>query len=115
MRGKSVNLRIKLNELRGQRSWLRRDVQELRVTLEDRNSRLEDMRVMLVNRNDEVAALEERVSSTRDERNRLQLRHKKWHCVESSFNSVVNNASTLYLTVEELLSTYVALMMPRVL
>ncbi len=28
---------------------------------------------------------------------------------------VVNNASTLYLTVEELLSKYVALMMPRVL
>jgi hypothetical protein len=28
---------------------------------------------------------------------------------------VVNNTSTLYLTVEELLSTYVALMMPRVL
>ncbi len=29
--------------------------------------------------------------------------------------SVVNNASTLYLTVEDFLSTYVALMMPRVL
>ncbi len=28
---------------------------------------------------------------------------------------VVNNASTLYITVEELLSTYVTLMMPRVL
>jgi hypothetical protein len=28
---------------------------------------------------------------------------------------VANNASTLYLTVEEILSTYVALMMPRVL
>jgi hypothetical protein len=29
--------------------------------------------------------------------------------------SVANNASTLYLTVEEHLSTYVALMMPRVI
>jgi len=35
--------RIKLDELRDQRSSLRKDLQELRATLEDRNSRLEDM------------------------------------------------------------------------
>ena len=77
MRGDSVNLRIKLNELRGQRSSLRRELQELRATLEDHDSRLEDMRVMLENCNDEVAAIEERVTHTREERDRLQLRHNE--------------------------------------
>jgi chromosome segregation ATPase len=75
MRGDSINLRIKLEEIHGQRSSLRKDLQELRATLEDRDSRLEDMRVMLENRNDEVAAMEERVTHTREERDRLQLRH----------------------------------------
>ena len=35
--------------------------------------------------------------------------------MELKLIDVANNASTLYLTVEELLSTYVALMMPRVI
>jgi len=77
MRGESVYLRIKLEEFRGQHSSLRRNLQELQATLEDRDSRLEDLRAMLENRNDEVAALEERVSHTREERDRLQLRHKE--------------------------------------
>jgi len=62
MRGESVNLCIKLEEFRGQRSSLRRGLQELRATLEDRDSSLEDMRVMLEHCNDEVAAMEERVT-----------------------------------------------------
>ena len=53
MRGDSVNQHIKLDELRGQRTALRKEVQELRAPLEDRDSR------MLENRNDEVAAMEE--------------------------------------------------------
>jgi len=35
------------------------------------------MRVMLENRNDEVAVMEERVTHTREERDRLQLRHNE--------------------------------------
>ena len=42
MRGDSVN-----HELRGQRTALRKEVQELRATLKDRDSRLEELRVML--------------------------------------------------------------------
>ena len=77
MRGDSVNQRIKLDELRGQRTALRREVQELRTTLEDRDSRFEELRVMLENRNDEVAAMEERVTHTREARDSLQLRHNE--------------------------------------
>ncbi len=61
----SVNQRIKLDELRGQRTALRKEVQELRTTLEDRDSRLEEL---LENRNDEVAAIEEKVTHTREVR-----------------------------------------------
>ena len=43
-------------------------VQKLRTTLEDRDSRLEELRAMLENRNDEVAAMEERVTHTRRSR-----------------------------------------------
>ena len=39
MRGESAHPRIKLDELRDQSSSLRKDLQELRATLEDRNSR----------------------------------------------------------------------------
>ena len=35
------------------------------------------MRVMLENRNDEVAAMEERVTHTREARDSLQLRHNE--------------------------------------
>ena len=77
MRCDSVNLRIKLDELRGQRTALRKEVQELRATLEDRYSRLESMRVMLENRNDEVAAMEERATHTREAQDCLQLRHNE--------------------------------------
>ena len=80
MRGKSVNLRIKLEELRGQHSSLRIELQSLLATLADRDSRLEDIRVILENRNDEVAALEERVSHTRKERDHLQLHHNEAVC-----------------------------------
>jgi len=41
MRGDSVNPRIKLDELRGQRTTLRKDLQELRATLEDRSKACE--------------------------------------------------------------------------
>jgi hypothetical protein len=41
--------------MRDQRSKLRRELQDLQTTLENR----EDMQVMLENRNDEVAALDE--------------------------------------------------------
>ena len=54
MRGDSIN----------QRTALRKEIQELRTTLEDRDLRLEELRVMLENRNDEVAAMEERVTHT---------------------------------------------------
>jgi len=77
MRGGSANLRIKLHELRDQRTASRKEVQELRATLEDRDSGLESMRVMLENRNDEVAAMEERVTHTREARDSLQLRHNE--------------------------------------
>jgi len=44
MQGESVNLHIKLDELRGQRLSLRRDVQELRATLEDRDWKISTTR-----------------------------------------------------------------------
>jgi hypothetical protein len=47
------------------------------ATLDDRDSRLEDMRVILENCNDEVAAMEERVTHTHEERDRLQLCHNE--------------------------------------
>jgi len=45
--------------------------------MEDRDLRLEDLRVMLENRKEEVAAMEERVTHTRDARGSLQLRHNE--------------------------------------
>jgi len=77
MRGYSVNQRIKLDELRGQPTALRKEVQELRTTLGGRDSRLEELRVMLENHNDEVAAIEERVTHTREARDSLQLPHNE--------------------------------------
>ena len=65
----------KARSLRVKESSRAKEVQELRATLEDRDSRLEDMRVMLENCNDEV--MEERVTHTREERDRLQLRHNE--------------------------------------
>ena len=41
MRGDSINLNVKLEELRSQRSSLQKDLQDLRATLDDRDSRLE--------------------------------------------------------------------------
>ena len=72
MRGDSVNQRIKLDSIA-----LRKEVQELRTTLEDQDSRLEELRVMLENRNDEVAAMEERVTHTRETRDSLPRRHNE--------------------------------------
>ena len=66
MRGDSINQHSKLDELRGQRTALRKEVQELRTTLEDRDLRLEELRVMLEKRNEEVAAMEERVTHTQE-------------------------------------------------
>ena len=45
--------------------------------MEDRDLRLEELRVVLENRNDEVAAMEERVTHTREARDSLQLRHNE--------------------------------------
>ena len=77
MRGDSINQRVKLDELRNQRTALRKEVQELRAIMEDRDLRLEELRVMLDNRNEEVAAMEERVTHTREARGSLQLRHNE--------------------------------------
>ena len=77
MRGDSINQRSKIEELCGQRTALRKEIQELRITLEDRDLRLEELRVMLENRNEEVAAMEERVTHTREARGSLQLRHNE--------------------------------------
>ena len=77
MRGNSADQRIKLDELRGQRTALRKEVQELRATLEDRDLRLENRIDLLENRNDEVAAMEGRVTHTCEARDSLQLRHNK--------------------------------------
>jgi hypothetical protein len=60
-------------------SWiiLRKEVQELRATMEGRDLRLEELQLMLDNRNEEVAAMEERVTHTREARGSLQLRHNE--------------------------------------
>ena len=64
MRGDTIN----------QRSALRKELQELRTTLEDRDLRLEELRVMLENRNEDIATMEQRVTHTREARGSLQLR-----------------------------------------
>jgi chromosome segregation ATPase len=77
MRGDSINQRIKMDDLRNQRTALRKTLQELRATMEDRDLRIEELRVMLDNRNEEVAAMEERVTHTREARDSLQLHYNE--------------------------------------
>jgi len=63
--------------------------------MEDRDLRLEELRVMLDNRNEEVAAMEERVTHTREARGSLQLRH----------NETLNRLGTMQQELVEAIST----------